>query len=383
MNNIQEQLHNWATSTFNDYNCIAKREKKYAFYNQSNLSNIISEVSLCIIGINPNSICDYSSQCNNPNWTYLHNNKGTEHILYGNYCRDLNKPNSKSSWENRKKWNYWRGLKTILSQTYDSQILDNESDYIITNASFFCTKKAIELPDNLLKETLPHTIELINITNPKHIIFLGGKACFKKLSEICSEKEFTFMNVLENIYVGKLYNRTVFGIPHPAYKTNEELILVSKVLSFIYDKEYEEINPQETHNACLQELESYYQRVKHNKNNIIINSKKIETEVLDRFSNYKYDNNRRVRFSNNATYGITIAEGCIEVRQAFEGKYKTAQNLPTDSIVIKLLGTRGYAKDKNWLGRKKLQDFGKTDEEIIERVCVEVNVLFSLLQNVK
>ena len=55
MNNIQEQLLDWATSTFNDYDCIAKREKKYAFYNQSDLSIITSEVSLCIIGINPNS----------------------------------------------------------------------------------------------------------------------------------------------------------------------------------------------------------------------------------------------------------------------------------------------------------------------------------------
>ena len=108
--------------------------------------------------------------------------------------------------------------------------------------------------------------------------------------------------------------------------------------------------------------------------------KNIESAVLENFPTCRYDNNRRVRSNENAAYGITIAEGYIEVRQAFEGKSKTAQPKVSDSKVKKTLEDRGYISEKNWLGRKRLIDFGNTDSEIIEYVCTEIQELFKELE---
>ena len=108
--------------------------------------------------------------------------------------------------------------------------------------------------------------------------------------------------------------------------------------------------------------------------------KNIESAVLENFPTCRYDNNRRVRSNENAAYGITIAEGYIEVRQAFEGKSKTAQPKASDSEVKKTLEDRGYISEKNWLGRKRLIDFGNTNSEIIEHVCTEIQELFKELE---
>lgn len=135
------------------------------------------------------------------------------------------------------------GLKKCISHTEDHGILDSDGEYIITNATFFNTEKADELPNYLLKETLSHTLKLIEITNPKHIIFLSGKKCFDRLSKVCDNQEFYFKEVVADIYVGMLNNRMVLGIPHPAYKSNEVLYLVSYVLGIIYNKKYDEITP--------------------------------------------------------------------------------------------------------------------------------------------
>ncbi len=42
---------------------------------------------------------------------------------------------------------------------------------------------------------------------------------------------------------------------------------------------------------------------------------------------------------------------------------------------------RGYAKDHVWLGKKHLSEFGKSEEEIIHNVIVEIVTLFDLLDH--
>lgn len=181
--NIQEELIDWAEKTVEAYHNIAKREDvNKAYYTQSDLSLLSEKPELMIVGINPGSASSYTDQCKNKNWSYLYNNPlDKNHLWKGNYCKEEGKP---SSWDNHKKWKYWAGLKICISQTALSTIIDDDSKIIVTNASFFNTKKANEIPESLLLETIPYTLDLINKTIPKNIIFLSGKVLRKTLSFI-------------------------------------------------------------------------------------------------------------------------------------------------------------------------------------------------------
>lgn len=106
----------------------------------------------------------------------------------------------------------------------------------------------------------------------------------------------------------------------------------------------------------------------------------IESAILDRFFTLRYDNNRRLKGNEDAAYGITIAEGHIEVRQAFEGKSKTAQFKASDIEVRGMLEDRDFVNNKNWLGRKRLVDLGNTESEIIEKACAEITCLLKELE---
>ncbi|MBR7035353.1 MAG: hypothetical protein IKI25_06315 [Bacteroidales bacterium] len=174
---MRERLQKWAKETVVAYHQIASRKDvNKAYYTQSDLSLLLEEPELMIVGINPGSDGSYTGQCENKNWSYLYNNNLDEnHLLKGNYCKEEGKP---SSWDNHRKWGYWNRLKKCLSNTYLKDIIDNDSKIIITNASFFNTKKANEIlkeKKELLVETIPYTIKLIKEAKPKHLIFLGGK----------------------------------------------------------------------------------------------------------------------------------------------------------------------------------------------------------------
>ena len=204
--NIQEEIVKWAEKTVKEYHRIASRkEVNLAYYTQSDLSLLSEEPQLMIVGINPGSGGSYKEQCENKNWSYLYNNNQDEnHLLKGNYCREEGKP---SSWDVHKKWKYWAGLKRCLSKTNLNAIIDDDSKIIVTNASFFSTKKADGISEALLKETIPYTLDLINITNPKHLIFLSGKSCFERLHRLSKSSnliQFEYKHVCGNIYIGKL-----------------------------------------------------------------------------------------------------------------------------------------------------------------------------------
>ena len=243
--NIQEEIVKWAEKTVREYHEIASpKEVNLAYYTQSDLSLISEEPELMIVGINPGSGGTYKEQCENKNWSDLyHNNKDENHLLKGNYCREEGKP---SSWENHREWRYWNGLKRCLSQTKLNAIIDDDSKIIVTNASFLSTPKADEISDSLLVETIPYTLNLINITAAKHLIFLSGKKCFERLLNLSRTSEniqFEYKKVCGNIYVGVLNGKLCIGIPHPAYKTNEELNLVASVIPYLISSDnYEHID---------------------------------------------------------------------------------------------------------------------------------------------
>lgn len=259
--NIQEELQAWAKETVAAYHEIALKENK-AYYTQSDLSLISERPELMIVGINPGSEGSYKDQCENKNWSYLYkNNIDANHLLKGNYCREEGKP---SSWEKHKKWKYWNGLKRCLSQTNLKTILDDDRKIIITNASFFSTSKANEISDSLLIETIPFTLKMIDKTDPKHLIFLSGKSCFEKLHRISKSSniiQFEYKHVCGNIFIGKLNGKLCVGIPHPTYKTNEELELVASVIPHLISSDnYEKIDIALIQKECSKQINKFNER---------------------------------------------------------------------------------------------------------------------------
>ena len=237
-NNIQAKLEKWAEETVKAYHQIATRDDvNIAYYTQSELSLLSEGPELMIVGINPGNpygITPYTEQCKNKNWSYLYNNPlDKNHLWKGNYCKQ---EDGTSSWNNHRKWRYWSGLKNCLSHTMLSTVIDDDSKIIVTNASFFSTKTADGISESLLTETLPYTLDLINIATPKNMIFLSGKKCFERLFRLSKSSklfQFEYKHICGNIFVGILNKKYCIGIPHPAYKTNEEIELVASVLPLL------------------------------------------------------------------------------------------------------------------------------------------------------
>ena len=290
-NQIQKELIDWAERTVIAYHKIASRDDvNIAYYTQSDLSLLSEKPELMIVGINPGNpfgVTPYTEQCKNNNWSYLHNNPlDRNHLLKGNYCKVEGKP----SWDAHREWKYWSGLRKCLSQTYLYTIIDDDSRIVITNASFFSTKNANDIKESLLAESIPYTLSLIKITNPTHLIFLSGKKCFERLYRLSmSSKQFLFeyKNICGNICVGILNNKYCIGIPHPTYKTNEEISLVASVLPFLLKANgYEDIDNELIRVGCAKQIQEYEDRIYNKKksNNTKL-KKQVKTSDLKRIVN--------------------------------------------------------------------------------------------------
>ena len=385
--NIHEELRKWAEETVKEYHYIASRkEVNIAYYTQSDLSILSEKPELMIIGINPGSYSTYQDQLKNKNWSYLYKNPyDKNHLLKGNYCKEEGKP---SSWDNHKNWKYWTGLKTCLSQTELSAIMDDDSKIIVTNASFFSTEKANGIREDLLKETIPYTLKLINKTTPKHLIFLSGRKCFERLYRLSKASnliQFEYKNVCGNIYVGVLNGKICIGIPHPTYKSREELSLVASVLPHLVNAEkYESVDIASIQKECATQIKEFEERKKARgekcKEYQRIDKKHIEQQIIQSKKLIAYDSKSN-RFKINDKVGITITSkdgGCVELRTIdYDNKTKDF-NLAQESLTAlrENLKKEGYDVNiEQWIGRKLFSQFGKTDFEIIKSVLAEIEKL--------
>ncbi len=385
--NIQEEIVKWAEKTVREYHEIASRkEVNLAYYTQSDLSLISEEPELMIVGINPGSGGTYKEQCENKNWSYLYNNNQDQnHLLKGNYCREEGKT---SSWENHRKWDYCKGLKRCLSQTNLNEIIEDDSKIIVTNASFFSTKKADGISDSLLKMTIPYTLDLINITNPKHLIFLSGKNCFERLFRTSENIQFEYKKVCGNIYVGVLNGKLCIGIPHPAYKTSEELNLVASIISFLFSiTNYKDIDIESICKECTEQIKKYEERIRNKKRQIKISDVRILVEKVISECNLEAYEEKNHRYKLNNQYGITITDkgkGYIAIRHIdYDNKgYDKNQDKEVHKLKEMLKG-RGYnTSEKVWIGTKKFSQFGNNDNDIIEGICKEIKELKEDIQKI-
>ena len=388
---IQKELREWAEDTVKAYHQIAIRDDvNLAYYTQSDLSLLLENPELMMVGINPGSASSYTDQCKNKNWSYLYNNPlDKNHLWKGNYCKEEGKP---SSWDNHKKWKYWAGLKICISQTTLSTVIDDDSKIIVTNASFFNTKKANEIPESLLLETIPYTLDLINRTIPKNIIFLSGKKCFERLyhlSKSSKQFQFKYKNICGNIFVGVLNDKFCIGIPHPAYKTNEELHLVSSVLPFLLNiTNYDDIDVKLICKECAKQIKEYegrsYNYKKSNDKQVkSLNLKSIVQQVISAIKLIAYEKKNH-RYMLNEKYGITITDsnkGYIGIRHVnYDHKgYEVLQDQEVLDLK-EMLKKRGYkTTDKAWIGTKPIKDFGRKDDEIVTKIVSEINDIVELV----
>ena len=388
----KDNIEEWAKKTVKNYHEIATRsDVNIAYYTQSDLSQLIGKPELMIIGINPGSYSTYKEQCENKNWSYLYKNPlDKNHLLKGNYCHEEGKP---SSWDCHRKWGYWNRLKTCLSKTDGLlDIIDDDSKIIVTNASFFSTKKANEIPESLLIETIPFTLDLISITEPKHVIFLSGKKCFERLFNLSKNTkviQFEYKNVCGNIYVGGLNGKLCIGIPHPTYKTNEEINLVASVLPYLINAEsYKSIDVASIQKECASQINDFYEMRNGNTHNasqehIHLNKENIVKQVNNEIELSCYEQKGKTnRYKLNDKYGITITnvgKGYIGIRHIhYLNSYENTQE--QEVIALKnYFNSCGYnIHEKTWIATKTFNLFGHDDNEIAKNILEEIRKLKEL-----
>lgn len=81
--------------------------------------------------------------------------------------------------------------------------------------SLCATKNANEISKEVLRRSLPSTIELVNILKPKRILLLSGNKAFQLIQPVSNElKGGEVIN--ERIKYGPLSGIPTLGVPHPS-----------------------------------------------------------------------------------------------------------------------------------------------------------------------
>lgn len=237
----REELETWAKDTIDVYHGLANHDwsKVPAFYTQSDLTQIvgIDNVDVFVAGINPGSDGSYLDMINNPNWCIDHNVGMTpQQLITGSFCKNPDRKNL-TSWQLHETWTYFKRLKGYFSLVNGGNPLEDEKRFILTNASFFATCKACQLPKASIQQTILCTIELIRKSSPKRIVFLSGKATFKTLKSIKSDKlKFEIDCEANDILHGYVNGIPCLGLPHPSARlSNARRQEIGQILKYFYE----------------------------------------------------------------------------------------------------------------------------------------------------
>ncbi len=206
---IQKEIMDWAKKVIDKYDKIAE-ENNISYYTQSNLLEIKKNPQVLILGINPGSKGAYEKI-------------DEKTFLNGNECFtiDVN-------------WHFWNGLKKIFEVGGINNLLKDKNDFVFSNLFHYGTPQAKDLPNEIKKDKdyVSLTVDLIRILNPKMVICLGRRDCMFKL--IAKKTEL----IAGELSYGKVDDIPIYGIPHTSkFYTNEECVLLGKVLASLYKKE--------------------------------------------------------------------------------------------------------------------------------------------------
>ena len=217
---MQTKLLNWAKETYEIYSELVKRYD-ISFYSQTPLCGIKEPVKVVVMGINPGSGDRFSNMKKNPDWGFDKLGEEARHLLRGNVC-----------WKERTKWRFWKNTMNLLSMAYPG-IKENEAkECVFTNATFFNTPKAKDVFDGLYKETLPYTINLIEILSPEIVLSLSANNFARMRCALGND--FQCIDVFDSRLMLGMYKEILFvSVWHPAARYSrayKELVKKSLVL---------------------------------------------------------------------------------------------------------------------------------------------------------
>jgi len=201
---LQQQVQAWAEMAIAQYDEIKndwekKHHKKwnYGFYNQSPLNQLTKQPEYFIIQFNPGSAGPYIKPT-------------PESFLEGNPC-----------WDSRNGWGNSNNLKSLFSQVQENNPLKDDSN-IFTNASFFNTPNAKDLPYEIWKRTLPITLQLAEIVQPKRILVLSKKIIdnIKKIDPKCDV--FQTEDLCPIIWHGQIHGIDTIYTYHPSARLRKD-----------------------------------------------------------------------------------------------------------------------------------------------------------------
>lgn len=225
MSEIQDKLKKWAEEAY-DFYLPKARDLHLDFYTQSDLTCISDDkpVELMVIGINPGCGGDFK--------------KGrfacSDDLLKGNVNNGVH--------ENIHEWKITKDVRTILDYASLGHLIDDESTFVLTNATFFSTHDEKGLSGEIKQaqeDSVEYTKSLIKILHPRHIICLGGKSC---INLIVKDTTPLLQNLVKLDY-GTFDGVPVYGINHTSYFwTAEQKELVGKSLGEAFAIDSEPIN---------------------------------------------------------------------------------------------------------------------------------------------
>lgn len=216
----KKELMAWVDKTADAYHTLATDpvhpECNLAFYTQSDLRKLTTPPELLILTINPNGTAGYTGkdgfegQLDNPAWKNwgLNGRMTGEVLIKGN-----------PFYYTHEQWSLWKRLRRIFSFGGIEYVLDDESRYVYTELVFFNTEKAEYIPKQAYS-LVPHTIELIDILQPKQILCVGAATCLPALKPYVTG----LTQVAKNVKGVELHGIPLFAIPHTASRYTSELL---------------------------------------------------------------------------------------------------------------------------------------------------------------
>lgn len=361
---IQKKILGWAKSVLNKYDKIAK-EYNLSYYTQSNLLEIKKNPQVLILGINPGSKGGYEKIDEN---TFL---KGNEYFTI-----DVN-------------WHFWNGLKKIFEAGGIKNLLEDKNDFVFSNLFHFGTPQAKDLPYEIRKDKdyVGLTKDLIRKLNPNMVICLGREDCMFKLITTRTEL------IDGELSYGMVDNIPIYGIPHTSkFYTNEECMLLGKVLASLYKKEV--LPKQEIIKDMFKaEITAFEIRRDEIKPENILNSmieysfkKYVRKESLNKEKDwYEISSNFIVKVTSTGGGYVSIRDGKFDKKNNY-----SKRTINNQDAIIKHLENNGYelkndGARKTSLGHKpfrKYAEWKQGPQHVVLSILREIEELGPELEDI-
>ena len=367
MCNLKWKLRAWANKTADEYHKLASDPAhpkcNLAFYTQSNLNVIKGKPDLLILAINPADGddtkytykgSDGQGQIQNTKHWGLDGRMTGAKFLEGNPDYSLR----------NKKWHLWRRLRSILSKGGCENLLDDEKKLVYTNIIYFATKKADQIPAAAWK-LQEHSIDLIKLLRPKHVLCLSIPLCFDKLPLDDGSKKILIPGKLAFGLMDKI---PVYGIPHTSSRyTTAEMELVGACLnwSFKHDTTPESVTAEFIAREFADKIAACENR-RTTPEQSHIDFEELKVRLAQRFGEPYEEKPKVVRynFADNVQLTATTQEGGY----FGIGANPMTKELPDRDKYRSLLNKHDWACSKSevWYECKRFRSFDSVDRIIEE-----------------